>query len=279
MMFNQCKLNSSQMNVLAFDNLTYESSNEDDDQQEQIRPMINSKLNDKKTIKSIKRKDRLKKFQPMPMQTNDESAVEQDGEDRFKSMPDLLLIDDNDDDDDDEQSEIKNCLAEESDNDDDDDDGLRELEMRNKIDYERNLKRRFRNDQSISRSLRKAKYIYYRTLKSKSLEELNLLDRITYMQKTVAKLSKNLVDTSATSCCNLTAGGDKQQMARTSSVNSLASSAAVSIGHLSNFSGSFYFHELSDWTPELDLSDSYTSDEENDVCLEFVNIQIYFLLN
>ena len=114
------------------------------------------------------------------------------------------------------------------------------------FEFEDKLKKLVRN-KSLCRSLRKAKFVYLRNRRSKSLEDLSAEDRAMFSlnssSKVMLKLSRNSLSGSQNSF-----GFEN---------SSSCSSSAISL--ISDISSS-YFHELNDWSPEFSDDDESDSD-------------------
>lgn len=177
---------------IAFDNLTYSSS---------VESLNQNKLNQewkKNTLKSIKRKDKMRK---VPVRTESNKSLV-----HAKSMPSL------------------------------------ESKLISNNEYEKQLRKLFRN-KSLNRSIRRAKSVYYRNRRSKSLEDLSAEEKINFLKNTSSSyLRLNDVNRS-----------------RSRSIDSSCSSN-VSTGLASDISSS-YFHELSDWSPDFSSSESDSSED------------------
>lgn len=212
-------MNSTRSNeALAYENLTYLSSDEDDIDNSKLgqntqtttttttTAILGQDILKKTTIKSIKRKDKLKKNSNFEMMTTNKSLA--------KSMPDLT-------------AQTKQEPIEQ-----------KSQELISNNEYEKILRKQFRN-QPLARSLRRAKCVYYRNIRSKSLEDLTVEERASYLTKAAANLeklrSKALSKLSINSC---------------SSTNSNAVSITSS-----------YIRDLSNWSPDFS---SYESDESSD---------------
>ncbi|CAF0725656.1 unnamed protein product [Brachionus calyciflorus] len=176
---------------LAFDNFTYSSS---------IESLSQTNLNQewkKTTLKSLKRKDKLKK--DSINQTSRKNIVLY----HAKSMPSLEAI------------------------------------VISNNEYEKQLRKVFRN-QSLNRSIRRAKSVYYRNRRSKSLEDLTVEEKINFLMNSESSYLRI----------------NSTKFIKSRSIDSYSS--ATSNGLASDISSS-YFHELSDWSPvfssESDLSD------------------------
>lgn len=181
----------SEDTYLAFDNLTYSSS---------VESLNQNKLSvewKKTTLKSIKRKDKMKK---VPVRAEPIRSLI-----HAKSMPslDTKLISNN--------------------------------------EYEKQLRKLFRN-KSLNRSIRRAKSVYYRNRRSKSLEDLTVEERINFLRNTSSSYLKL----------------NSARRSRSRSIDSSSSNAST--GLASDISSS-YFHELSDWSPEFSSSDSESSED------------------
>lgn len=229
----------------------------------------------KKTLKSIKRKDKLKKSSGCTfvasnghneVLTDDEemlfdknkiqfqltivnkpsssSSSSSNGLTKTKSMPDLtqlqsdtfkplLLLNDQRGQGDQQQSRNEREQGQE---------GV----MISNSEYEKQLKKLLRN-KSFSRSLRRAKTVYYRNRRSKSIEDLSVEERNTYLARINSNLNLNLLKHKRTHSA--------------ASIDSSCSSSGTSNGLASDISSS-YFHELSDWSPEFNSSNSESSQEE-----------------
>ena len=227
---NSAEFKEDEFKDLAFDNFTYMSSIEDlnETNLKQQKHIINNEIL-KKSLKYIKRKDRLKKNQ---LSTNDDSiGIDNDCEDTEenivldKIVPEIICLK--------ETSNQNEKLKDEN------------QQITSNSDYEKRLKAIFRN-KSFSRSLRRAKTVFYRNQRSKSLEDLSVEERASYLAK--AGSTRNL----------------STRLARLSRHNSSSSvdshSSATSNGLASDISSS-YFHELNDWSPEFSLSDSDASED------------------
>lgn len=183
----------SEETCIAYDNLTYSSS---------VESLNQNKLNQadwkKNTLKSIKRKDKMRKV-PVRAETN--SCLV-----HAKSMPSL------------------------------------ETKLISNNEYEKQLRKLFRN-KSLNRSMRRAKSVYYRNRRSKSLEDLSAEEKMNFLKNTSSSyLRLNDVNRS-----------------RSRSIDS-CSSNATSTGLASDISSS-YFHELSDWSPDFSSSESDSSED------------------
>lgn len=180
--------NEAQFTSLAYDNLTYSSS---------IESLNQTKINQdlkKTTLKSIKRKDKLKKVPPKiePVLSH------------AKSMPSL------------------------------------EPKLISNNEYEKQLRKLFRN-KSFNRSMRRAKSVYYRNRRSKSLEDLTVEEKISFLMNTNSSYLKL----------------SSSKLSRSRSIDSCSST--TSNGLASDISSS-YFHELSDWSPDFSSSESEASE-------------------
>lgn len=174
---------------IAFDNLTYSSS---------VESLNQNKLNaewKKTTLKSIKRKDKLRKV-PVRAECSMSHA---------KSMPSL------------------------------------DSELISNSEYEKQLRKLFRN-KSFNRSIRRAKSVYYRNRRSKSLEDLTVEEKINFLKNTSSSYLKL----------------NSAKRSRSRSIDSCSSN--TSTGLASDISSS-YFHELSDWSPDFSSSDSDSSED------------------
>jgi hypothetical protein len=291
---------------LAFDNLTYfssiesdlplhttkheqldlalvssenESDQDDNDEfnMEVKQAIVNALANPsesalKKTLKSIKRKDKLKKssgctfgsssnVQNEVLTDDDDNDNDNDDDEEMlfdknkisfrltivnkplsssvltktKSMPDLTQL---------QNDEKPLRLAEPRVQQEKAQDDV----MISNSEYEKQLKKLLRN-KSFSRSLRRAKTVYYRNRRSKSIEDLSIEERNTYLARINSNLNFNLLK------------HKRNSTQSASSVHSSCSSSGTSNGLASDISSS-YFHELSDWSPEFNTSNSESSQEE-----------------
>ena len=240
--------NSSSVSDLAFDNLTYFSSNENlkesslknsKSKTQSSLAQINSDIAKKTTLKSIKRKDKMKKnFQTHEHNESKPVVVEECHVallSHAKSMPDLSMICREE-----SKTDVENVLS--------------------NGEYEKRLRKMFRN-KSLARSLRRAKSVYYRNRRSKSLENLSAEERITYLK------SKACADAD---CQNFDLSGSSSSLRKSRLMmgrrsgggeGSMASSCSSIISKMSDISSS-YFHELSDWSPDFSSSESESSEEE-----------------
>jgi hypothetical protein len=260
---------------LAYDNLTYFSSVEDlnEGKDELVKNINNLTSNNKrcqhlnqintdiikKTLKSIKRKDKAKKTVVTNEQdelldsikeyneSNCELSQDNDNSNEnnlvinpkptlvhAKSMPDLSVCVSAGGDEPAEQIVLEKAAN--------------NNEIISNSEYEKRLRKMFRN-KSLSRSLRRAKSVYYRNQRSKSLEDLSAEDRSAFLLKAGFNF-------------NLNGACFKNRLSRMNSSSSVSScSSATSIGLPSEISSS-YFNELSDWSPEFSDSNSEQSDDE-----------------
>lgn len=260
---------------LAYDNLTYFSSVEDlnEGKDELVKNINNLASNNKrcqnlnqinteiikKTLKSIKRKDKAKKTVATNEQDELLDSIKEYNESNSelsqenlnsnennlvsnpkptlvhaKSMPDLSVCVNAGGDEPAEQIVLEKAA---NDN-----------EIISNSEYEKRLRKMFRN-KSLSRSLRRAKSVYYRNQRSKSLEDLSAEDRSAFLLKAGFNF-------------NLNGACFKNRLSRMNSSSSVSScSSATSIGLPSEISSS-YFNELSDWSPEFSDSNSEQSDDE-----------------
>lgn len=205
---------------LAFTNLTYLSSDEDDTNLNKLGQETAGQLNSeilKKTLKSIKRKDRLKK-QTETLSLNKELT---------KSMPDLAMIAM-------KQQDAETVLETKS------------KEQISNSEYEKMLRKQYRN-KAFSRSLRRAKSVYYRNIRSKSLEDLTNEERADYLMKAAANFSKIKM---------------LKKTSRSNSVASMNSCSSMTSNAISISSS--HFRELNDWSPEFSSYDSDSSEDELD---------------
>ena len=230
---------ASDLNIIAYENLTYLSTDEEEDDENnddnenkitansntnrsKLGQDISGQLNAdilKKTLKSIKRKDRLKKT-PQTTTTNAEISTENKNSNLAKSMPDLATTTTT------KIDEINvNLIIEQK--------KQQQQDMISNSEYEKQLRKQFRN-KVLSRSLRRAKCVYYRNNRPKSLEDLTGEERKNFL------LNLNKIKTSSKTSLN--------------SCSSVASNA-VSIS-------SSHFRELSDWSPEFSSCELDSSDDE-----------------
>ena len=102
---------------------------------------------------------------------------------------------------------------------------------------------------SFSRSLRRAKTVFYKNQRSKSLEDLTVEERADYLAKagSTRNLNKRL-----------------SRLSRNNSTTSIDSNSSKASTGLASDISSSYFHELSDWSPEMSGSEADQSEEEND---------------
>lgn len=254
----------SDVQGLAFENFTYHSSCEDDlnsiDQRKSCTSQvaqINSELL-KKTIKSIKRKDKLRKNTVInPNENNLSCGIGSLA--HGCSMPDLSNIGNQNN-----SNEVEFYI-------DEPDNEIIEHETREYVlekkqdefisshEYEKKLRKFFRN-KSLSRSLRRAKSVYYRNIRSKSLEDLSVEDRNLFLMNENSNLCMK-IQNHMRKLSKSREGGSQL------SINS--SSSLSSNGFISDISSS-YFHELSDWSPDFSSSESESSENDepfNDIDL------------
>ncbi len=228
---------ASDLNIVAYENLTYLSTDEEEDDNEnkitansnmnrsKLGQDVSGQLNAdilKKTLKSIKRKDRLKKTPQTTTTsttTNAEISTENKNSNLTKSMPDLATTATT------KIDEINvNLILEQK---------KQQQDMISNSEYEKQLRKQFRN-KVLSRSLRRAKCVYYRNIRSKSLEDLTGEERQNFL------FNLNKIKTSSKTSLNSC---------------SSATSNAVSIS-------SSHFRELSDWSPEFSSCELDSSDDE-----------------
>ena len=180
----------------------------------------------KKTLKSIKRKDRLKKNQASTVRESDvaNTLLNKQSLKPAQSMPDLT-------------KEISKPALQ-----------VNELITNN--EYEKRLRKKFRTE-TLSRSLRRAKSVYYRNIRSKSLEDLTIEESLQHIK--IKSSNSNL---------NLCFMPKQSKLAKLSKLN-LNSSTESCISGLASDISSSYFHELSDWSPEFSSSESESSEEDD----------------
>ena len=121
------------------------------------------------------------------------------------------------------------------------------------FEYEKRMRKMFRN-KSLSRSLRRAKSVYYRNRRSKSLEDLSVEDRNNYLRDKAANSGNMSSSNMRKSRLLLGRNGGGSTLSIASSCSSVASK-------MSDISSS-YFHDLSDWSPEFSSSECESSEEE-----------------
>ena len=114
-------------------------------------------------------------------------------------------------------------------------------------EYDKRLRKKFRS-KAVTRSLRRAKSVYYCNMRSKSLEDL------TADEKRLFKAGSNI------SLCYL---AQKPKQSRGSRLN-ICSSMESGVSALASDISSSYFHELSDWSPDFSSCESDSS-EDNDI--------------
>ncbi len=112
-------------------------------------------------------------------------------------------------------------------------------------EYEKRLRKKFRM-KALSRSLRRAKSVYYCNIRSKSMEDL------TAEEKSLFKAGSNM------SLCF----AQNTKLSRSSRLNSCNSSMESCISGLASDISSSYFHELSDWSPDFSSCESDSSKED-----------------
>jgi hypothetical protein len=233
-------------NILAFDNLTYSSSVEDlttnshlndINKQEKPKPQHQLLAKDdtlcKKTIKSIKRKDKLKKETKVVNNENTSIIVSDMTKHNSRSRQPKQQQQPQ------QATEISRVI-----------DIHDDLSLSNK-EFEKQLRRKYRC-KSVARSIRRAKSVFYRNRRSKSLESLSALALVDLKLK-FPEENEEVLNKLATSRAN-------SIMSSCSSFTSMASLA-------SDISSS-YFHELSEWSPNFSDSDSV---ESNSLSLDFVD--------
>ena len=251
--YNNQQLPKTNNNFLAFDNLTYSSSVEDltscltdksknyGDLEKPKQPHQQLLANDalfKKTLKSIKRKDKLKKETKSGNNNTSELKVEntsistseikrQERESRSRQPKQHQIV----------QPADSVDINE-------------ELIASNK-EFEKQLRRKYRC-KSVARSIRRAKSVFYRNRRSKSLESLSALALVDLKLK-YPEQNEDLLNKLATSCAN--------------SIMSSCSSFTSATSCASDISSS-YFHELSQWSPNFSDSESVDS---NSLSLEDVD--------
>ena len=250
--------NCSSLSDLAFDNLTYLSSNENLKESNLITTTNNNNISKnqsnqtqinsdiiKKTLKSIKRKEKMKKSNFL---TNEHENLDKTNDSnrrtsgqssllsQAKSMPDLSMI---------FREDTKNKATSSE---------ITKTDISN-FEYEKRLRKMYRN-KSLSRSLRRAKSVYYKNRRSKSLEDLSVEDRMNYLRDKAACGGESVFDGSSSSLRK-----SKLIMGRNASALSIASSCSSMLSKMSDISSS-YFHDLSDWSPEFSSSESESSEEE-----------------
>jgi hypothetical protein len=230
--------NDEQKNqFLAFDNLTYSSSVEDlssnipnrttrqseHQQQQQEQKSGQTDALSKKTLKSIKRKDKLKK--EIKVANNDNTSI---------NVADTRQG---------SRSRQRKQTAEQTAENED-------LVLSNK-EFEKQLRRKYRC-KSVARSIRRAKTVYYRNRRSKSMENLSALSLAELKLKYPEEKDEHL---------------NKLAISRANSIMSSCSSFTSATSCASDLSSS-YFHELSDWSPNFSDSESVDS---NSISLEDVD--------
>jgi len=217
-------METSTSHYMAYENFTYLSSDEDSTQYkskpDQKHPdkllVINSDVL-KKTLKSIKRKDRLKKT------TNSDYLVQSKA--FTKSMSDLT---------DTLNANTSTNQANQTQN---------RLQSVTSNEYEKLLRKELRNT-VLSRSLRRAKSVYYRNIRSKSLEDLSSEERDNYLMRSASHLKIN---------------GKNVQTNSMSSLNSCSSSTSNVISISSS-----HYRDLND----LNELNSYETDSSEDELLD-----------
>ena len=216
-------------NFLAFDNLTYSSSIEDlaennplnaKKQKPQQQLLANDVLS-KKTIKSIKRKDKLKKETKVISNENTSIIVSDNTRHNSRSRQPK------------KQNQVTETVPVVEIHD--------ELTLSNK-EFEKQLKRKYRC-KSVARSIRRAKSVFYRNRRSKSLESLSALALADLKLKFPEENEEVL---------------NKLANSRANSIMSSCSSFTSAASLASDISSS-YFHELSEWSPNFSDSDSADS--------------------
>lgn len=124
---------------------------------------------------------------------------------------------------------------------------VEQIPLISNTEYDKRLRKKFRS-KALTRSLRRAKSIYYCNMRSKSLEDL------TADEKKLFKAGSNI------SLCYL---AQKPKLSRGSRLN-CHSSIESGISALASDISSSYFHELSDWSPDFSSCESDSSDD-NDI--------------
>jgi hypothetical protein len=149
-------------------------------------------------------------------------------------------------------------------------------------EFEDKLKKLVRN-KSLCRSLRKAKFVYWRNRRSQSLEDLSAEDRAQFSlsgsSRIMLRLSRNSSNSgSKTSLAEAdrseNAGTDTAAAKGGLSDNSSCSSSVVSL--VSDISSS-YFHELNDWSPEFSDSDEDSDSDGSGNGVIFTDMNSNFL--
>ncbi len=100
---------------------------------------------------------------------------------------------------------------------------------------------------ALSRSLRRAKSVYYCNIRSKSMEDL------TAEEKSLFKAGSNI---------SLCFANQNNKLSRSSRFNSCNSSMDSCVSGLASDISSSYFHELSDWSPDFSSCESDSSKED-----------------
>lgn len=122
-----------------------------------------------------------------------------------------------------------------------------QVETISNSEYEKRLRKKFRS-KALSRSLRRAKSIYYCNIRSKSMEDL------TAEEKSLFKAGSNI---------SLCFAENNAKLKRSMSRMKICSSMDSCVSGLASDISSSYFHELSDWSPVFSSCESDSSKDDD----------------
>lgn len=249
---------------LAFENLTYSSSVESLKQVNETANEIKicTEAAKKQRIKSIKRKDRLKKSSIVSIHVDDLlQSLASSSSSRATSMPDLTKLE--------ESGDVGETIGwsdvnHESDGESDYEPMLVNIIPRTEesstnreapitdTEFESKLKK-LASNKTLCRSLRKAKFVYLRNRRSKSLEDLSAEDRAQFSLLTHAASSKCFLKLSRVSLSDGLANAN-------AGLSSSCSSSVFSL--VSDVSSTYFNQQLNNWSPRFtDDEDDHDHDE------------------